>query len=93
MFGRLKDWRRIAKRYDQCSSAFFSAIARAAIGRARSDGGMTQLGIFTRIVEDANGRPSRVLMTVRQNNDEGYGAGVARAICALIARQRPPRLA
>jgi len=27
MFGRLKDWRRIATRYDRCFTAFFSAVA------------------------------------------------------------------
>ncbi len=27
MFGRLKDWRRIATRYDRCPIAFLSAIA------------------------------------------------------------------
>ena len=26
MFGRIKDWRRIAMRYDRCAHAFFSAI-------------------------------------------------------------------
>jgi len=26
MFGRLKDWRRIAMRYDRCARTFFSAI-------------------------------------------------------------------
>ena len=31
MFGRLKDWRRIATRYDRCPKAFLSAIAFAAI--------------------------------------------------------------
>ena len=30
MFGRLKDWRRIATRYDRCATAFFSAICLAA---------------------------------------------------------------
>ncbi len=30
MFGRLKDWRRIATRYDRCPTAVFSAIALAA---------------------------------------------------------------
>uniref|UniRef100_UPI0025E2EA3F transposase n=1 Tax=uncultured Sphingomonas sp. TaxID=158754 RepID=UPI0025E2EA3F len=30
MFGRLKDWRRIATRYDRCPTAFFSAVALAA---------------------------------------------------------------
>jgi transposase len=30
MFGRLKDWRRIATRYDRCVHTFFSAIALAA---------------------------------------------------------------
>jgi len=30
MFGRLKDWRRIAMRYDRCAPAFLSAIALAA---------------------------------------------------------------
>ena len=30
MFGRLKDWRRVATRYDRCPSVFFSAIALAA---------------------------------------------------------------
>ena len=30
MFGRLKDWRRVATRYDRCPTAFFSAIAPAA---------------------------------------------------------------
>ena len=29
MFGRLKDWRRVATRYDRCTTAFFSAIAIA----------------------------------------------------------------
>jgi transposase len=31
MFGRLKDWRRIAMRYDCCAHTFFSAITLAAI--------------------------------------------------------------
>ena len=31
MFGRLKDWRRIAMRYDRCAHAFFSAIYIAAV--------------------------------------------------------------
>tara|TARA_B110001454_G_scaffold213707_1_gene232325 strand:+ start:950 stop:1165 length:216 start_codon:yes stop_codon:yes gene_type:complete len=30
MFGRLKDWRRVANRYDRCPTAFFSAIPLAA---------------------------------------------------------------
>jgi transposase len=30
MFGRLKDGRRVATRYDRCSKAFFSAVALAA---------------------------------------------------------------
>ena len=30
MFGRLKDWRRIATRDDRCAHTFFSAIAIAA---------------------------------------------------------------
>ena len=30
MFGRLKDWRRVATRYDRCPMAFLSAIALAA---------------------------------------------------------------
>ena len=30
MFARLKDWRRIATRYDRCSHTFFSAICVAA---------------------------------------------------------------
>jgi transposase len=30
MFGRLKDWRRIAMRYDRCAHTFFSTIALAA---------------------------------------------------------------
>jgi len=30
MFGRLKDWRRVATRYDGCPTVFFSAIALAA---------------------------------------------------------------
>ena len=29
MFGRLKDWRRIATRYDRCPKVFLSAIALA----------------------------------------------------------------
>ena len=29
MFGRLKDWRRIATRYDRCAHTFFSAICIA----------------------------------------------------------------
>ena len=31
MFGRLKDWRRIATRYDRCPTIFFGAITLAAI--------------------------------------------------------------
>jgi len=31
MFGRLKDWRRIAMRYDRCPVVFLSAIALAVI--------------------------------------------------------------
>ena len=31
MFGRLKDWRRIATRYDRCPKVFLSAIVLAAI--------------------------------------------------------------
>ena len=30
MFGRLKDWRRVATRYDRCPMVFLSAIALAA---------------------------------------------------------------
>ena len=30
LFGRLKDWRRVATRYDRCPTAFFSAVALAA---------------------------------------------------------------
>ena len=30
MFGRIKDWRRIATRYDRCAHTFFSALAIAA---------------------------------------------------------------
>jgi transposase len=30
MFGRLKDWRGVATRYDRCPTVFFSAIALAA---------------------------------------------------------------
>ena len=30
MFGRLKDWRRDANRYDRCPTVFFSAVALAA---------------------------------------------------------------
>ena len=30
MFGRLKDWRRVATRYDCCPTVFLSAIALAA---------------------------------------------------------------
>ncbi len=29
-FGRLKDWRRIATRYDRCAHTFFSAVCIAA---------------------------------------------------------------
>ena len=31
MFGRLKDWRRIAMRYDRCAHTFLAAITLAAI--------------------------------------------------------------
>ncbi len=31
MFGRIKDWRRIATRYDRCATTFFGAITLAAI--------------------------------------------------------------
>ncbi|MFP6705545.1 MAG: IS5/IS1182 family transposase, partial [Alphaproteobacteria bacterium] len=30
MFGKLKDWRRIAMRYDRCVHTYFSAICIAA---------------------------------------------------------------
>ncbi|HIN22326.1 MAG TPA: transposase, partial [Rhodospirillales bacterium] len=30
MFGKLKDWRRVATRYDRCPHTFFSAICIAA---------------------------------------------------------------
>ncbi|GBR26882.1 transposase [Kozakia baliensis NRIC 0488] len=30
MFGHIKDWRRVATRYERCPTAFFSAIALAA---------------------------------------------------------------
>jgi transposase len=30
-FGRIKDWRRIATRYDRCANNFFGAITLAAI--------------------------------------------------------------
>ncbi|MDD2704086.1 MAG: IS5/IS1182 family transposase, partial [Acidocella sp.] len=30
MFGRLKDWRRVATRYDRCPTVFAAAIALAA---------------------------------------------------------------
>lgn len=30
MFGRLKDWRRVATRYDRCPTIFLSAVALAA---------------------------------------------------------------
>jgi transposase len=30
MFGRLKDWRRVATRYDRCPTVFFSAVTLAA---------------------------------------------------------------
>jgi transposase len=30
MFGRLKDWRRVATRYNRCPTVFFSVIALAA---------------------------------------------------------------
>jgi transposase len=30
MFGRLKDWRRVATRYDRCATTFLSAVALAA---------------------------------------------------------------
>ncbi|GGO28534.1 hypothetical protein GCM10010991_11520 [Gemmobacter aquaticus] len=29
MFGRLKDWRRVATRYDRCAKTFLSAVALA----------------------------------------------------------------
>ncbi|PXW74604.1 DDE family transposase [Ruegeria sp. P4] len=31
MFGRLKDWRRVATRYGRCPETYFSAILLAAI--------------------------------------------------------------
>jgi transposase len=30
MFGRLKDWRRVATRYDRCPKVFLSAVTLAA---------------------------------------------------------------
>jgi len=35
MVGRLKDWRRIAMRYDRCAHTFFNAIGIAATGLCR----------------------------------------------------------
>jgi transposase len=32
MFGRLKDWRRVATRYDRCAKTFLSAVARTGRG-------------------------------------------------------------
>ncbi len=32
MFGRLKDWRRVATQYDRCPTVFFLALALAATG-------------------------------------------------------------
>jgi transposase len=37
MFGRLKDWRRIATRYDRCPKVFLSAIALAATSSSGSE--------------------------------------------------------
>ena len=31
MFGRLKDWRRVATRYDRCPTVFATAVYLAAI--------------------------------------------------------------
>ena len=31
MFSKLKDWRRIATRYDRCAHTFFSALCIAAV--------------------------------------------------------------
>jgi transposase len=31
MFGRLKDWKRVATRYERCPTVFLSAIALAAV--------------------------------------------------------------
>ena len=31
MFGKIKDWRRVATRYDRCPNVFMSAIALAAV--------------------------------------------------------------
>ena len=30
MFGRMKDWRRVATRYDRCATTFLAAVALAA---------------------------------------------------------------
>jgi transposase len=30
MFGRLKDWHRVATRYDRCQTGFFAAVTLAA---------------------------------------------------------------
>jgi transposase len=35
MFGRLKDWRRVATRYDRCPKVFLSAVALAATAMFR----------------------------------------------------------
>ena len=32
MFGRMKEWRRVAMRYDRCTHTFLSAICSAATG-------------------------------------------------------------
>jgi transposase len=35
MFGRLKDWRRLATGYDRCPKVFLSAVARSAVWRGQ----------------------------------------------------------
>jgi hypothetical protein len=48
MFGRLKDWRRIATGYGGCATAFFGSIALAAIVTFARDNQSCTYSITTR---------------------------------------------
>jgi len=54
MFGRLKDWRRVATRYDRCPIVFLSAIALAATVPRRSKPTSIK-GFIERFVSSGNG--------------------------------------
>lgn len=83
MFGRLKDWRRVATRYDRCPTTFFSAIALAAtvnfwLGSA-SPGPREVQSIFTRRVGEFQFIRSDYFKVARETERRGYVISMTQA--------------